>query len=77
MSTPVGSWELILSSKPSFEPISRPAVAIGRQLRLRNLGGMVVIDFIDMDDDEHRRQVLRTLERSLDEGPGENPSHRV
>lgn len=43
------------------------AVAIGRQLRLRNLGGMVVIDFIDMDDDEHRRQVLRTLERSLDE----------
>ena len=31
------------------------AVAIGRQLRLRNLGGMVVIDFIDMDDDEHRR----------------------
>jgi ribonuclease G len=45
------------------------AVAIGRQLRLRNLGGMVVIDFIDMDDDEHRRQVLRTLERSLDEDP--------
>ena len=45
------------------------AVAIGRPLRLRNLGGMVVIDFIDMDDDEHRRQVLRTLERSLDEDP--------
>jgi ribonuclease G len=45
------------------------AVAIGRQLRLRNLGGMVVIDFIDMDDDEHRRQVLRTLEQSLDEDP--------
>ena len=45
------------------------AVAIGRQLRLRNLGGMVVIDCIDMDDDEHRRQVLRTLERSLDEDP--------
>ena len=31
--------------------------------------GIVVIDFIDMDDDEHRRQVLRTLERSLDEDP--------
>lgn len=45
------------------------AVAIGRQLRLRNLGGIVVIDFIDMDDDEHQRQVLRTLERSLDEDP--------
>ena len=42
------------------------AVAIGRQLRLRNLGGIIVIDFIDMEDDEHKRQVLRTLERSLD-----------
>ena len=45
------------------------AVAIGRQIRLRNLGGIVVIDFIDMEDDEHKRQVLRTLERSLDIDP--------
>ena len=45
------------------------AVAIARQLRLRNLGGIIVIDFIDMEDDEHKRQVLRTLERSLDEDP--------
>jgi ribonuclease G len=45
------------------------AVAIGRQLRLRNLGGIIVVDFIDMEDDEHKRQVLRTLERSLDEDP--------
>ena len=41
------------------------AVAIGRQLWLRNLGGIIVVDFIDMEDDEHKRQVLRTLERSL------------
>ena len=53
----------------AFRTNLEAAVAIGRQLRLRNLGGMVVIDFIDMDDDEHRRQVLRTLERSLDEDP--------
>lgn len=45
------------------------AVAIGRQLRLRNLGGIVVVDFIDMEDPEHQRQVLRTLERTLDEDP--------
>ena len=45
------------------------AVAIGRQLRLRNLGGIIVIDFIDMEDEEHRRQVLRTLERSIDDDP--------
>ena len=38
---------------------------IARQLRLRNLGGIIIIDFIDMVDAEHRRQVLRTLEKSL------------
>ena len=36
-----------------------------RQLRLRNLGGIIIIDFIDMGDPEHRRQVLRQLEKSL------------
>ena len=41
------------------------AQAAARQLRLRNLGGIVIIDFIDMVDDEHRRQVLRQLEKSL------------
>lgn len=41
------------------------AQAAARQLRLRNLGGIIIIDFIDMQDPEHRRQVLRTLERSL------------
>ncbi|MBS0228692.1 MAG: ribonuclease G [Proteobacteria bacterium] len=41
------------------------AQAVARQLRLRNLGGIIIIDFIDMFDLEHRRQVLRTLEKSL------------
>ena len=41
------------------------AQAVARQLRLRNLGGIIIIDFIDMLDPEHRRQVLRTLEKSL------------
>ena len=41
------------------------AQAVARQLRLRNLGGIIIIDFIDMVDEEHRRQVLRTLEKSL------------
>ncbi len=39
------------------------AAAIPRQLRLRNIGGIVIIDFIDMIDEEHKRQVLRTLEK--------------
>ena len=41
------------------------AQTVARQLRLRNLGGIVIIDFIDMEDDEHKRQVLRTLEKFL------------
>ncbi|HGJ5876824.1 MAG TPA: ribonuclease G [Arsenophonus sp.] len=38
---------------------------IARQLRLRNLGGIIIIDFIDMVDPEHRRRVLASLEQSL------------
>ncbi len=41
------------------------AVAIARQLRLRNLGGIIIIDFIDMEEEEHRHQVLQALEKSL------------
>jgi ribonuclease G len=41
------------------------AVAIARQLRLRNLGGIIIIDFIDMEDEAHRRQVIAALERGL------------
>jgi len=41
------------------------AQSVARQLRLRNLGGIIIIDFIDMNDSEHRRQVLRTLEKAL------------
>jgi ribonuclease G len=40
-------------------------VAIARQLRLRNLGGIIIIDFIDMRDEPHRRAVLGALERAL------------
>jgi len=49
-----------------FKTNLEAAQAIARQLRLRNLGGIIIIDFIDMADPEHRRQVLRALERSLE-----------
>ena len=39
--------------------------AIARQLRLRNLGGIIIIDFIDMQEDEHRTQVLKAFEKML------------
>ena len=41
------------------------AVAIARQLRLRNLGGIIIIDFIDMEQEDHRDNVLQVLEQAL------------
>ncbi len=49
-----------------FKTNLEAAHAIARQLRLRNLGGIIIIDFIDMEDPEHQRQVLRTLEKVLE-----------
>ena len=40
--------------------------AIARQLRLRNLGGIIIIDFIDMVEEDHKRQVLAALEKNLE-----------
>lgn len=39
--------------------------AIARQLRLRNLGGIVILDFIDMENEEHKAAVLGELKRAL------------
>lgn len=49
-----------------FKTNLEAASAIARQLRLRNLGGIIILDFIDMTDAEHQRQVLRTLEKHLE-----------
>ncbi len=48
-----------------FKTNLEAAQAIARQLRLRNIGGIIIIDFIDMEDTEHRRQVMRALEKAL------------
>ena len=42
---------------------------IGRQLRLRNLSGIIIIDFIDMKEEEHRRQLLKELEEVVRRDP--------
>ena len=49
-----------------FKTNLEAAQTITRQLRLRNLGGIIIIDFIDMLLEDHKRQVLRVLEKSLD-----------
>jgi ribonuclease G len=48
-----------------FKTNLEAAQAIGRQLRLRNLGGIIIADFIDMDSEEHRASVLEELRKAL------------
>jgi len=48
-----------------FKTNLEAAHAIARQLRLRNLGGIVILDFIDMTREEHREAVLAELRKQL------------
>lgn len=48
-----------------FKTNLEAAGAIARQLRLRNLGGIIIIDFIDMEREDHREQVLDALHKQL------------
>jgi ribonuclease G len=48
-----------------FKTNLEAAHVIARQLRLRNLGGIIIIDFIDMDNSEHRAEVLSEFNKAL------------
>ncbi|MBI1889883.1 MAG: ribonuclease G [Burkholderiales bacterium] len=48
-----------------FKTNLEAAHAIARQLRLRNLGGIIILDFIDMENVEHRNAVLAELNKAL------------
>ena len=48
-----------------FKTNLEAALAIARQLRLRNLGGIIIIDFIDMGREEHQAAVLAELRKQL------------
>ncbi|HEX2198014.1 MAG TPA: ribonuclease E/G, partial [Burkholderiales bacterium] len=48
-----------------FKTNLEAAQAIARQLRLRNLGGIIIVDFIDMEGEEHRSAVLEEFKRAL------------
>jgi ribonuclease G len=48
-----------------FKTNLEAAQCIARQLRLRNLGGIIIIDFIDMDEDNQRSAVLEELQKAV------------
>ena len=45
------------------------AAEIAHQLRLRNIGGIVVVDFVDLKSKDHRRQVVEALGRAVAADP--------
>lgn len=55
-----------------FKTNLEAATMLARQLRIRNLGGIIIVDFIDMRDEEHRRQVHRSLEKAMSRDPARN-----
>ncbi|MCB1755711.1 MAG: ribonuclease G [Gammaproteobacteria bacterium] len=48
-----------------FKTNLEAAQAIARQLRLRNLGGIIIIDFIDMTEEDHKDQVMKAFDKCL------------
>jgi len=48
-----------------FKTNLEAAQTIARQLRLRNLGGIIILDFIDMESEEHKAAVLAELNKAL------------
>ena len=49
-----------------FKTNLEAAATLARQLRVRNLGGIIIVDFIDMAVEDHCTQVMRTLSRELE-----------
>ncbi len=48
-----------------FKTNLEASATLTHQLRVRNLGGIIIVDFIDMSVEDHKNQVMRTLEREL------------
>jgi len=51
--------------KNSLKIDLQAAKEIARQLRLRDIGGLIVIDFIDMEEEENKKKIYQELEREL------------
>ena len=73
VSIDVNTGKAILSGKDvqnHFFKINREAaLEIAKQLRLRNLSGIILVDFIDLDTEEAKQKLLRILRHELDKDP--------
>jgi ribonuclease G len=60
-----GFRKKVNQEETAFKVNCEAAIETARQLILRDLGGIIVIDFIDMDKERHRREVLNVLKHAL------------
>jgi ribonuclease G len=60
-----GFKKKIGQEEAAFKVNCDAALEIAKQLALRDLGGIIVIDFIDMEKENHRREVLNVLKKAL------------
>ena len=49
----------------AFSINKESAVEIARQIRLRDIGGIIVIDFIDLHNEEHKKELVKIFEEEL------------
>lgn len=60
-----GFKKRLQQEEAAFKVNCEAAAEVARQLTLRDLGGIIVIDFIDMEREHHRREVLNVLKKGL------------
>ncbi len=48
-----------------FKVNNEASIEIAKQLRLRDIGGIIIIDYIDMTDEEHKKEIIKILEENL------------
>jgi len=69
----VNSGKCVLKKKTLKETIKKVNLEacemIAKQLRLRNLSGIIIVDFIDMEDENNREELLKTLKTYIETDP--------
>ena len=65
MSTAVNSKRKVILKKLPFKTNLKAAKEITRQIRLRDIGGVIVIDFIDMREESHNHAIEKVLTDAL------------
>lgn len=48
-----------------FKVNKEASIEIAKQLRLRDIGGIIIIDYIDMESDEHKKEIIKVLEENF------------